>query len=152
VRGRLWAVVALTVFSIVACGETSGEAVNAAPTSSTLDDGVHDGPTIMTPANGEVTKSPVHVTVDPGDIDPTGRAVAADRSGRFHLLVDQACVRDGDAFPAPTESENHFAFDVGSTELSVDLPVGSHELCVEYGNAFDLAEYAGDTVSIRVMS
>lgn len=157
--GRLALV--LLVVAGAACGpragaeDTDDKSDSAADASVEPDDGpdgddplATSGPSFVNPEHGADLLSPVNFRIDPGDVDPTGETVPADAGGRFHLLVDRECVANGD--PLPVGEEGHHAFERDATELTVELPAGAHQVCVQFGNAFDVAYYATDEMTISV--
>lgn len=109
-----------------------------------------EGPTFITPSLGDVVSAPVEVEIDPGSVDPTGETIEVDYHGRFHVLVDRDCVENGDSMPIG--EEGHFDAGLFETSLTLDLAPGAHELCVQFANAFDVAFYSTDSVTIRVES
>jgi hypothetical protein len=140
---------ALLLLLPVGCSEGSATADAGAEGADADDTVIRDGVTILSPVNNEVVSQRFTVEIDPGDIDTTGESVPADAGGTFHVLVDQDCAAIGDPFPEGEDS-GHFPFEQGETKVNVDLEPGAHELCVQFGNAFDLAFYAEDTTLITV--
>jgi hypothetical protein len=138
----------LCVSSLTGCSSSGDDSALSTDEPDAGAEGVENGVTILSPEVGEVIEGPVSVEIDPGDIDTTGETEPADAGGRFHLMVDRDCLENGEAFP--TDADYHFPFEVGATELEVELVPGAHELCVQFGNAFDLAYYSEDTTTIRV--
>lgn len=107
-----------------------------------------DGPRFITPKVGDEVGQTFPVEIDFGPIDPSGDTVTADAGGEFHILVDQGCLDNGEAFPE--ESDTHFVLPTGETTTELELEPGAHELCLQFGNIFDIAFYATDSVTIAV--
>jgi Domain of unknown function (DUF4399) len=133
---------AAVALAMVAAGCAAGAGADEAVAPS------FEGVTLVDPSNGDVFTGPVRVAIDTGTIDTSGETVPYDYGGRFHLLVDRDCVENGD--PLPVDEPGHYAFESGKTEMTVDLAPGAHELCVQFGNAFDIAFYSEDSATIRV--
>ena len=107
-----------------------------------------EGPTFITPELGDVLSGSVEVAIDPGSVDPTGEVTAMDFQGRFHVLVDQGCVGNGD--PMPVGEDGHNGAELLETTLTLELAPGAHELCLQFANGYDIAFYSTDTVTVRV--
>lgn len=139
---RVRLVMAAAALALLAAGCSAGAAADEA------DEPTFEGVTLVDPDNGQVFPGPVKVRIDTGNIDTSGETVPYDYGGRFHLLVDRECVANGD--PLPVGESGHYAFETGRTEMTVELAPGAHELCVQFGNAFDVAFYSEDSATIRV--
>jgi hypothetical protein len=135
-----WVGLALVVSVAGACSAGAGAVERGS--------GDFEGVTLVEPATGDVFDGSVRVQIDTGSIDTSGETVPYDYGGRFHLLVDRGCVDTGEALPIG--EPGHHVFEDGADALSVDLPTGAHELCVQFGNVFDLAYYSYDEAVIRV--
>lgn len=146
--GRARLVGAALALLVVAGGCAQASAEDPAPPNR-RDQLEAGAPTILEPALGAEVTSPFTVRIDPGPIDPTGDTVPVDAGGRFHLLVDQGCLDNAEQFP-PVDA-THVAFEQGALEAEVELTPGAHELCLQFGNVYDVAFYATDTVTIRVV-
>jgi hypothetical protein len=145
---RTGAVVLVVVALAAACGgDADADAGDEDPTV-TRSESETGAPAILAPETGDVVGERFTVEIDEGPIDPTGETVPADYGGRFHLLIDQGCLDNAEGFPPP--DDRHLVFEAGETSLDVELPPGAHELCLQFGNAFDVAFYATDVVTIRV--
>lgn len=131
------------------CSGSEGEEAEAGG-EDTLDLEIpeSDAPEIISPDIGDEVPRTFTVEIDPGPIDVTGETVEADAGGMFHLLVDQDCLDNGDSFPEP--SDTHVVIPSGETEAQLELEPGAHEICLQFGNLFDVAFYATDTVTITV--
>ncbi len=159
-RGLVGTLAVLAILGTSACsgddtsdGGPPGEAADSGsdgtsedPSGSAL---TADGPRFIEPTNGDEVRSPVLFRIDAGPVDLTGTSVPADAGGRFHLLFDQGCVPN--AGDIPIGEPGHVAFDRGATDVIAELEVGVHEVCLQFGNAFDVAFYATDTITVRVI-
>lgn len=68
----------------------------------------------------------------------------------LHVLVNTDCVIGGQVIP---EGENYVHLDEGETETTLDLPSGAHTLCLQLGDAKEVAldnQGASDTVNLIV--
>lgn len=107
-------------------------------------------PEILAPQVGDEVEPTFVIQMDPGPIDVSGDTEPADAGGKFHVLVDQGCLENAESFPPV--GPNHLVFEDGQDQLVANLPEGAHELCLQFGNVFDVAFYATDTVTIRVVA
>lgn len=160
-RGLVGALAVIAVLGGSAC--SGGDSSDGGPTGESADTGdsaatdtdpsgsmlTSDGPRFIEPTNGDEVTSPVLFRIDPGPVDLTGASVPADSGGRFHLLIDQGCLPN--AAEIPVGEPGHVAFDREATDVIADLEVGAHEVCLQFGNGFDVAFYATDTITIRVI-
>jgi hypothetical protein len=107
-------------------------------------------PEIQSPQVGDEVDPTFVIQMDPGPIDVSGDTEVADAGGKFHILVDQGCLENGESFPPI--GPDHLVFEEAQTQLVATLEEGAHELCLQFGNLFDVAYYATDSVTIRVVS
>jgi hypothetical protein len=106
-------------------------------------------PQFLTPEHGADVPATFTIKFDPGPIDITGETVPADAGGRFHVLVDRECLDNGEPFPPL--GPDHLVIEPGASQLDVVLPFGAHDLCLQFGNAYDVAFYATDSMTVRVV-
>ena len=78
-------------------------------------------------------------------------APASDRSpgaGHFAVLVDQACVPEGEMMPGDQPGVHHFAD--GGTQKTLELATGRHVLCLQFQTSDRVATGHTDSISIIV--
>lgn len=86
----------------------------------------------ITPANGEVVKSPVTVKFGLKGMGLAPAGVDNPKTGHHHLLIDVAKLPPLDS-PIPADA-NHRHFGGGQTETSIDLAPGTHTLQLLLGD------------------
>lgn len=86
----------------------------------------------ITPANGEVVKSPVTVKFGLKGMGLAPAGVDNPKTGHHHLLIDVAKLPPLDS-PVPADA-NHRHFGGGQTETSIDLAPGTHTLQLLLGD------------------
>jgi len=80
---------------------------------------------IIEPANGAVVKSPVKVAFGAENADTTVANIFRPNSGHHHLILDAPLPELSQ--PVPSD-ENHYHYDQGETEATLELPPGTHTL------------------------
>jgi hypothetical protein len=148
-HGR-WSVWTFAVGSALLLGACSGS-VGAEDEESEIerrDAELSEAPRFLTPANGDEIEGSFTFEIDAGPVDLTGTTEPADAGGRFHVLIDRPCLDNSEAFPPV--GDDHLVFEPGATTLDAELAPGSYELCLQFGNAFDIAFYATDTIIVHV--
>lgn len=106
---------------------------------------------ILLPVNGATVTSPVTVRfrlVNYG-VAPAGTNV--DRTGHFHLLIDDAAGAPGTVIPADSM---HIHFGKGQIEVTVPVPLGRHTLRAVLGDHLHKVigpELVSAPVTIRVV-
>jgi hypothetical protein len=141
--------IALAVGGAVALAGCAGASADEPSAIEERDRALAEAPRFVEPAIGAELPSTFTVEIDPGPVDLTGDTVPADAGGRFHLLVDRPCLENAEPFP-PLGAD-HLVFAPGATSAEVELAPGAHDLCLQFGNAFDVAFYATDTITVRVL-
>jgi hypothetical protein len=87
---------------------------------------------IITPANGEQISGPVTVRFGLRGMGVAPAGIEREKTGHHHLLIDVAEMPAMDK-PLPSD-ENHRHFGGGQTEVTLDLPKGSHTLQMVLGD------------------
>lgn len=95
---------------------------------------------IVTPADGATVSSPVTVVFGLRGMGVAPAGVAQENTGHHHLLINRPPLGQGEfgaeefvlAYPA---DENHRHFGGGQTEVTLELPPGTHTLQLALGDA-----------------
>lgn len=103
---------------------------------------------IVSPTLGEELDGPVEFVIDRGTVDTTGDTV--DAGGAFWLVVDQECVAVGETLPV--DRPGHHRVPDGADTAELDLAPGTHEVCLQFADATNVAYYEIDDVTISVSS
>lgn len=103
---------------------------------------------ITSPVDGASVTSPVKVTMAATNfvVEPAGSV--REGAGHFHVMVDTACVAKGTPIPLETKGYNHFG--KAQLEANLDLPPGTHTLCLQAGDGAHLALDLTDSVTVTV--
>ena len=93
---------------------------------------------IIEPADGAVVTNPVTIRFGLRGMGVAPAGVDVPGTGHHHLLinVDPATVNFDEPIPA---DDNHRHFGRGQTEVTLDLPAGTHTLRLLLGDHFHLA-------------
>jgi hypothetical protein len=105
---------------------------------------------IISPAAGATVSNPVTIRFGLAGMGVAPAGVAAANTGHHHLIIDAPLPPPG----APIPKDDHYRhFGGGQTEVTLDLPKGSHTLQLELGDKdhvpFD-PPLVSDVVKIRV--
>jgi hypothetical protein len=87
---------------------------------------------IITPANGEQISGPVTVRFGLRGMGIAPAGIDREKTGHHHLLIDVAEMPAMDK-PLPSDG-NHRHFGGGQTEVTLDLPKGTHTLQMVLGD------------------
>lgn len=89
--------------------------------------------TVISPADGSTVSSPVRFEfeLDVYDIVPADGMIVPGE-GHLHIMVNTPCVTT--RVPIPGPDEQHFHWGDASLAKEVELPKGTHELCVQVGS------------------
>lgn len=87
---------------------------------------------ILSPANGEVVKSPVRVVFGLRNMGVAPAGINAKGTGHHHLLIDTPLPALDRPIPADAK---HLHFGGGQTETSIELEPGEHTLQLLLGDA-----------------
>jgi hypothetical protein len=102
------------------------------------------------PADKANVSSPVKVTMgaEAFTIEPAG--VVKEGAGHLHIMIDTDCITAGQLVP---KDATHLHYGKGQTEAEIELPTGSHILCLQAADGAHIA-LTGDgmthTISITV--
>ena len=87
---------------------------------------------IISPADGATVSSPVTVQFGLKGMGVAPAGIEKDKTGHHHLLIDVAELPPLDE-PIPADA-NHKHFGGGQTEVTLELPPGSHTLQLRLGD------------------
>lgn len=134
---RMTVAVAAIALALSACGDDG---------NSGADDG--DGSiSFATPADGATVTSPVSLTFTADGVTILPAGEEAENSGHFHVMVDVACVTEGEVIP---KDDQHVHFGDGSTSAELELEPGEHTLCLQIGDGIHTATTITDEITITV--
>jgi len=132
---------AICLLFVAACGQDSADApaapAAAAPAAApAIPAGPKPAPAgamayIISPADGAVVSSPVHVVFGLRGIGVAPAGVPRTDAGHHHLLVDTGLPPAGVAIPS---DPNHRHFGGGQTEADIELAPGMHTLQLLLGD------------------
>jgi hypothetical protein len=88
---------------------------------------------IIAPADGATVSNPVTIRFGLKGMGVAPAGVEKDKTGHHHLLIDVNPSKIDLDSPLPAD-ENHRHFGGGQTEVTLDLPVGSHTLILLLGD------------------
>lgn len=90
---------------------------------------------IISPADGETVSNPVTIRfgLDGMGVAPAG--TEAENTGHHHLLINVDPAAYDFSQPVPADDQ-HVHFGGGQTEVTTDLPSGTHEVWILLGDAF----------------
>lgn len=110
------------------------EEADESPTTSTTT--VEASASFTAPESGATVarRFTVAMAADGIDIEPAGEV--RDGAGHFHVIVDAGCVEPGEVIPGDAQ---HLHFGDGSMTGELDLPAGSHTLCLQLGDGVHTA-------------
>lgn len=163
VRRRVLVVVALAMSSsAAACGLRGGDgdpamAHQSVPTQ--IRAGVDSGPgdrqpgqlptlAVVEPADGATVTSPFVLRVSVDGFHTVASGATNDGEAHVHLLVNQPCLPTGTVIPADVK---HIHWGDGSEYGVMELPSGTHELCVQLGDGFHAAVAVSQMITINVV-
>ena len=131
-------VIILGVFALSACGSNrnSAQEVDTSPVVR-----------FVTPTDGDTVSSPVTVRMNAINFTIEEAGEVRENAGHFHIMVDQACVTEGEIIPG-TEGYNHYGKAQLETEL--ELEPGEHTLCLQVGDGLHAATTLIDEITITV--
>lgn len=95
---------------------------------------------IVSPADGATVTSPITVVFGLAGMGVAPAGVEQENTGHHHLLINRPPLGEGPggaeefALALPND-ENHRHFGGGQTEVTIDLPPGSHTLQLVLGDA-----------------
>jgi len=109
---------------------------------------------IIAPENGAVVTGPVTVRFGLAGMGVAPAEVQVENTGHHHLLINRAPFGEGDeatyAIPA---DDNHKHFGKGQTEVTVELPPGTHTLQLvlgDHGHVPHVPPVVSEVVTITV--
>lgn len=88
---------------------------------------------IVSPEDGAVVSNPVTIVFGLAGMGVAPAGVAAEATGHHHLLINTSPDAMADGEPLP-ESEQVLHFDGGETEVTLELPEGTHTLRLILGD------------------
>lgn len=91
---------------------------------------------IISPANGEVVSNPVTIKFGLKGMGIAPAGIEYPESGHHHLLINVDQLASTDT-PIPSD-DNHRHFGKGQTEVTLDLPAGTHTLQLVLGDQFHI--------------
>ncbi|MBX2819183.1 MAG: DUF4399 domain-containing protein [Rhodothermaceae bacterium] len=91
---------------------------------------------IISPANGEVVSNPVTIKFGLKGMGIAPAGIEYPESGHHHLLINVDQLASTDT-PIPSD-DNHRHFGKGQTEVTLDLPEGTHTLQLVLGDQFHI--------------
>lgn len=99
------------------------------------------------PANNATVASPVHLVMEAENftIEPAGDI--HDGAGHLHVMIDTGCIPAGQVVP---NDDNHRHFGQGQTETDLELPAGTHTLCLQAADGAHTALDLTHTITITV--
>jgi len=102
---------------------------------------------VVAPLDGSVVSTPTHITVQTSGLILAAPGSPVDGRGHWHVLLD-GCLSAGALVPDTPRSVH-----VGSGRPTavIELPPGTHELCVQISDGFHVAVNVYDTVTVTVV-
>jgi len=90
---------------------------------------------IIAPENGATVTGPVTVRFGLTGMGVAPAEIEVENTGHHHLLIDRGPFGEGDeaSYAIPAD-DNHKHFGKGQTEVTVDLPPGTHTLQLVMGD------------------
>jgi hypothetical protein len=144
-RRRLLVGVIPLALLAAACGDDD----DASPSGTTSTTGTDDGVSVSftEPSDGDHVAGAVHVVMSATGITIEPAGEVHEGAGHFHVIADDGCVDPG---AAVAKDLDHVHFGKGTSEGTIYLGPGEHELCLQPGNGEHVALDETDTVSITV--
>ena len=103
---------------------------------------------IVSPTLNEEVSGPVEFVISRGQVDTTGDTVESDAGGAFWLVVDRECEAVGETLPVNQSGYNRVPD--GADTVTLDLAPGTHEICLQFADASNVAYYEVDELTISV--
>jgi hypothetical protein len=102
----------------------------------------------VSPRDGAVVTSPVHLEMaaDGIRIEPLGPIHR--NAGHFHVMVDAPCFHPGAFVEMHTQGFEHFGS--GASDGELDLAPGRHSLCLQVGDGAHVTLRPTQTIHITV--
>ena len=85
--------------------------------------------------NGDTLKNPVFIQFGLSGKGVAPAGVPTENTGHHHLLIN---VNNLDLSKSIPSSKNHLHFGGGQTEVSIDLPLGEHQLQLVFGDMYHI--------------
>jgi len=109
---------------------------------------------IIEPVNGAVVTGPVVVRFGLSGMGVAPAEVQVENTGHHHLLINRAPFGQGDeaSYAIPAD-DNHKHFGKGQTEVTLELPPGTHTLQLvlgDHGHVPHVPPVVSDVVTITV--
>lgn len=109
---------------------------------------------IISPADGATVTGPVTVQFGLAGMGIAPAEVEVEATGHHHLLINRAPFGEGDeAVLAIPADDNHRHFGKGQTEVTLELPPGTHTLQLvlgDHGHVPHVPPVVSDVVTITV--
>jgi len=109
---------------------------------------------IVSPENGATVTGPVTVVFGLKGMGVAPAEVQVENTGHHHLLINRAAFGEGDeAVYAIPADDNHRHFGKGQTQVTLELPQGTHTLQLvlgDHGHVPHVPPVVSDVVTITV--
>jgi hypothetical protein len=121
--------------------------VCAALAMTSCGSGDNDDPSVSlrAPADGARVAGAVSLEMAADGLTIEEAGEARDGAGHFHVIIDDGCVKTGEAVP---KDADHVHFGKGQSSGSVYLAPGEHQLCLQAADGTHMALAATDTISV----
>jgi len=102
---------------------------------------------VVAPLDGSLVSTPTHITVQASGLILAAPGSPVDGRGHWHVLLD-GCLPAGTLVP---DTPRSIHVGTGRPTAVIDLPPGTHELCVQISDGFHVAVNVHDTVTVTVV-